>query len=206
MKLSHIFENKVLSKNKDLEVDFPNEYKDFLQYAESSVKDGLTKMFNENQTFAKCFFFEVYTGIIKFGGNGKETPSNVPSPIANFLIKVPNEFYEISTTESPIIIKASKKFGIRLQNVPRGDAGKFVSRADVETRNLEFLLDCLTEIELSLKIGIDPKKSLLEFSNSQIDNKVFEVAIRKLQKAIKKSSIIEIMLAFNIWFKGEVSE
>lgn len=171
----------------------PNEYKDFLNLAESTVKETLTKMLNGNLCFAKCFFFETYSGIWKFGGDGVKTKDTEISPIANVVVHAEKGVFEIETVESPLIIAATENFGIRLQNVPRGNARRFVSKATEETRNLRFLIDCLNEIELSLKIGADKKQKISEFVEPDV-----KIGLQKIRKAIHQASLSEILQAFNL--------
>lgn len=171
--------------------DNPNEYKDFLKLAEQTVKEVVTKILNENSCFAKCFFFETYSGIWKFGGDGIHTKFDNISPSANTVIQLGKGVFEITSTESPIVVLASENFGVRLQNVPRGNARRFISRASEETRNLKFLIDCLTEIELSLKIGADKNRKISEFVEPEIN-------IQNLERAIMQASFSEILKAFDL--------
>ena len=174
-------------------IENPNKYKDFLNLAESTVKETMSKMLNGNSCFAKCFFFETYSGIWKFGGDGVKTKDTEFSPIANVIVHVSKGVFEIETVRSPLILSATENFGVRLQNVPRGNARKFVSRATEETRNLKFLVDCLNEIELSLKIGADKKQKISEFVEPDV-----KTSLQKMRKAIRQASINEILKAFNL--------
>lgn len=174
-------------------------YKARLKQMEAVAKSGLKDCF-ENVNFARCFIWEISTGVKKF--NGVDTIRNFSDPnaaYANTIIYLDGAgIYDVSNIMCKYVSDSIKGHTVRLQNVPRGWAGVYFRdvRAGA-SRNAQTLADSLRMIEMSLKIGTGPVKKIKEHNLSELQVSS-EVLVSNLQRALAKSDLLDICSAFGI--------
>lgn len=175
-------------------------YKASLLRMETQARELFAEAFSV-ENFARCFVWEITTGVKKFGGLteiGKF--SNPQAAYANTLVYLDDGgIFDVSTISCDYVSRGSRNYGVRLQNVPRGWAAVyFKKKREGKEGNARLLADSLREIEFSLKISIgrDANRKIKEQVLSELA--VDKTLVQTLINTLRTSSLLEICDAFGI--------
>lgn len=177
-------------------------YKAMLKTIESETRACLLEAFSTEE-FAKCFIWEIVTGVKKFNGLSEiGSFKNSNAAYANCVVYLDGSgVFDVSKIDSPYVLESVSGHSVRLQNVPRGWVGTYFKRVrGGGTPGARLLADSLREIEMSLKIGVGPVKkkgkkvqesALLEFKR---DSSVGSA----LLSGIRACSLLDLIDVFGL--------
>lgn len=175
-------------------------YKAMLAKMEGIAKSGIKDAF-ETEEFARCFIWEISSGVKKFHGLSEiRAFSNPKAAYANTIVYLNGKgVFDLSSQNSEYVTMSLKSHSVRLQNVPRGWIMTYMKAIRGGANpSPQLLADALREIELSLKIGVGPGATG-KIKESQLNEFATDNAlVKNLVAVLKTASLASLCNAFGI--------